>query len=134
MKPSIQERMERQISKVEEYNTLFDVVVTQAETSLSTQAANPADNQYVITTGSFITTITCNDNDWAAVTVNIDVPALDMSSRVADIQINVSGQMEEDYHNMPRNVRAQVLALIDDIYEAIQAYIDNNTTNTEEEN
>lgn len=126
MKQTIQERMERQISKVTAYNTLFDIVVTTSETSLSTQSTNPSDNQYVISLTGFTTNIICNDNDYNTVSVAIDAPdTTGMQSRIADVQININGNMEEDYHNIPRAIRTQILNLVDDIYEAIQGWIDN---------
>lgn len=126
MKQSIQERMNNQIAKATTYNTLFDIVVCTSEESLSTQSTNPADNQYIITTSSFNTVIVCNDNDWNTITVSIDVPALE-TARVADIQINTMGQLEEDYHNIPRSIRTQIFNLVDDIYEAVQGWIDENS-------
>ena len=126
MKQSIQERMNNQIAKATAYNTLFDVVVCTSEESLSTQSVNPADNQYIINTQSFNVIIVCNDNDWNTITVSIDVSALE-SARVADIQINIMGQMEEDYHNIPRSIRSQIFDLVDDIYEAVQGWIDENS-------
>ena len=126
MKQSIQERMNNQIAKATTYNTLFDIVVCTTEESLSTQSTNPADNQYIITTSSFSTMIVCNDNDWNTITVSIDVPALESAARVADIQINIMGEMEEDYHNIPRMIRTQIFNLVDDIYEAVQGWIDEN--------
>lgn len=126
MKQSIQERMNNQIAKATAYNTLFDVVVCTSEESLATQSVNPADNQYIINTQSFNVIIVCNDNDWNTITVSIDVSALE-SARVADIQISIMGQMEEDYHNIPRSIRAQIFDLVDDIYEAVQGWIDENS-------
>ena len=126
MKQAIQERMENQISKVTAYNTLFDVVVTTSETSLSTQSTSPTGNQYIISVPTFNENIICNDSDWNTITVSIDVPGLEPGGRVADVQINIFGDMEEDYHNIPRSIRTQVLNLIDDIYEAVQGWIDSN--------
>ena len=126
MKQSIQERMNNQIAKATAYNTLFDIVVCTSEESLSAQSVNPADNQYIINTQSFNVIIVCNDNDWNTITVSIDVSALE-SARVADIQISIMGQMEEDYHNIPRNIRAQIFDLVDDIYEAVQGWVDENS-------
>lgn len=126
MKQSIQERMNNQIAKATAYNTLFDVVVCTSEESLSAQSVNPADNQYIINTQSFNVIIVCNDNDWNTITVSIDVSALE-SARVADIQISIMGQMEEDYHNIPRSIRSQIFGLVDDIYEAVQGWIDENS-------
>jgi prolyl-tRNA synthetase len=126
MKQSIQERMNNQIAKATTYNTLFDIVVCTSEESLSTQSVNTTENQYIINTQSLNVIIICNDNDWNTITVSIDIPTLE-SARVADIQINIMGQMEEDYHNIPRSVRAQIFDLVDDIYEAVQGWVDENS-------
>jgi prolyl-tRNA synthetase len=126
MKQSIQERMNNQIAKATAYNTLFDIVVCTSEESLSTQSVNTTENQYIINTQSLNVIIICNDNDWNTITVSIDIPTLE-SARVADIQINIMGQMEEDYHNIPRSVRAQIFDLVDDIYEAVQGWVDENS-------
>lgn len=123
MKPTIEQRMETQMSKVRAYNTLFDLVVTTSEESLFITSTNPADNQYTITGESFTTNIICNDNDWNTVSVYIDVPALDTAARVAEIQINIQGGIEENYHSIPRSVRTQVMNLIDDIFEAVEGWI-----------
>lgn len=129
MKQSIQERMNNQITKATTYNTLFDIVVCTSEESLSTQSTNPADNLYVINTQNFNTSIVCNDNDYNTITVSIDVPTLETGARVADIQINIFGNMEEDYHNIPRAIRSAVFGLVDDIYEAVMGWIDENSSN-----
>ena len=126
MKQSIQERMNNQIAKATAYNTLFDIVVCTSEESLSTQSVNTTENQYIINTQSLNVIIICNDNDWNTITVSIDIPTLE-SARVADIQINIMGQMEEDYHNIPRSVRAQIFDLVDDIYEAVQGWVDEDS-------
>jgi 2-phospho-L-lactate guanylyltransferase (CobY/MobA/RfbA family) len=126
MKQSIQERMNNQIAKATAYNTLFDIVVCTSEESLSTQSVNTTENQYIINTQSLNVIIICNDNDWNTITVSIDIPTLE-SARVADIQINIMGQLEEDYHNIPRSIRTQIFNLVDDIYEAVQGWVDENS-------
>lgn len=124
MKPAIEERLNNQIGKARTYNTLFDVVVTASETSLSVTSTHPAENQFDLVTQSFNVSIICNDNDWNTISVSVDVPALDTAARVADIQINAQGGIEEDYHNIPRALRSAIFALVDDICDAIQGFID----------
>jgi hypothetical protein len=126
MKQSIQERMNNQIAKTTAYNTLFDVVVTAAEESLSQTSTNPADNQYNITTTDFETGIICNDNDWNTITVYINDPALQEGGRIADLQININGQIEETYHSIPRAIRRAVMSYVDDIFDAVEGWIDEN--------
>lgn len=131
MKPAIEERMNNQIGKARTYNTLFDTVVCAAEESLSVTSTHPSENQFDLVTQSFNVGIICNDNDWNTISVFVDVPALDTSARVADIQINAQGGIEEDYHNIPRALRSAIFGLVDDIYEAVQGFIDGSN---EEEN
>lgn len=124
MKPSIQERMQNQIAKTTAYNTLFDVVVTAAEDSLSQTSTNPTENQYEIATTDFTTGIICNDNDWNTISLYINDPALGEGARIADLQINIHGNIEENYHNIPRSIRRAVMAYVDDIYDAVESWVD----------
>lgn len=132
MKQSIQERMNNQIQKTTLYNTLFDVVVTTSEESLGATSTNPADNQYNIATTDFVSIVVCNDNDWNTVSVGIDDTALGTQARIADLQINIHGDIEEVYHNIPRSIRRAVMDYVDDIFEAVEQWI--NDDNLEEGN
>ena len=129
MKQSIQERMNNQIQKTTLYNTLFDVVVTTSEGSLGVTSSQPADNQYNLITTDFAVTVVCNDNDWNTVSIYIDDPALNEQARIADLQINIHGNIEEVYHNIPRSIRKAVMNYVDDVFDAIEQWI-----NIEEEN
>ena len=129
MKQSIQERMNNQIQKATLYNTLFDVVVTTSEGSLGVTSSNPADNQYNLITTDFAVAVVCNDNDWNTVSIYIDDPALNEQARIADLQINIHGNIEEVYHNIPRSIRKAVMNYVDDVFDAIEQWI-----NIEEEN
>ena len=132
MKQSIQERMNNQIQKTTIYNTLFDVVVTTSEESLGVTSTNPADNQYNISTVNFASMIVCNDNEWSTITIGIDDLALGTQARIADLQINIHGDIEEVYHNIPRSIRSAVMNYVDDIFEAVDQWINGN--NLEEGN
>lgn len=129
MKPGIEERMNNMITKTRLYNTLFDVVVTGSETSLGVVSTNPSDNQYNLTTTDFNAAVVCNDNDWNTVSVYIDDPSLGDQARVANLQINSHGDIEETYHNIPRSIRRAVMSYVDDIFDAVDGWI-----NTDEEN
>lgn len=126
MKQSIQERMNNQIQKTTNYNTLFDVVVTTSEESLGVTSTNPADNQYNISTVNFASMIVCNDNEWSTITIGIDDLALGTQARIADLQINIHGDIEEVYHNIPRSIRSAVMNYVDDIFEAVEQWINGN--------
>ena len=132
MKQSIQERMNNQIQKTTNYNTLFDVVVTSSEESLGVTSTNPADNQYNLETVNFVSMVVCNDNEWSTITIGIDDLALGMQARVADLQINIHGDIEEVYHNIPRSIRSAVMNYVDDIFDAVEQWI--NGDNLEEGN
>lgn len=127
MKPGIERRMTEQIEKTKVYNTLFDVVVEASEVSLKTPSTNPGDNQYVITTAEFTSTIICNDNEWNTISVYIDIPELGDQGRIANLQINAHGNIEETYHNVPRSIRKSVMDYVDDVFEAIEGMINANT-------
>lgn len=126
MKQSIQERMNNQIQKTTNYNTLFDVVVTTSEESLGVTSTNPADNQYNLETVNFVSMVVCNDNEWNTITIGIDDLALGTQARIADLQINIHGDIEEVYHNIPRSIRSAVMNYVDDIFEAVEQWINGN--------
>lgn len=126
MKQSIQERMNNQIQKTTNYNTLFDVIVTTSEESLGVTSTNPADNQYNLETVNFASMIICNDNEWSTITIGIDDLALGTQARIADLQINIHGDIEEVYHNIPRSIRSAVMNYVDDIFEAVEQWINGN--------
>lgn len=122
MKPSIQERMERQINLTTKYNQLFDLMVTTSETSFSTQSSNPADNQYSVITEALTVNIICNDNQYNTININIYDNGTD--SQIGTLQININGDVDESLHNVPRAVRRTINSYIDDLYEAIDSWID----------
>jgi hypothetical protein len=125
MRPSIEERMNRQIEKAETYNGMFDAGVTAVETATSETAVEVADNQYTVTSNALTTYITCSDNDYATITVNIDYQAAAGMQRVADLTVNVDGVYEETYHSIPRTIRNSVFNIINDVIDAICTLLDN---------
>ena len=124
MKPSIQERMERQIALATTYNTLFDLMVTTTETSFSATATNPADNQYNVETADIRVNVICNDNDYNTITIYIYNPATLENPQIGVLQISKNGDMDESLRNVPRTMRRLVNDYIDDIYEALDSWID----------
>lgn len=129
MKPGIEERMNNMITKTRLYNTLFDVVVTTSETSLGVVSTNPSDNQYNLVTTDFDTTVVCNDNDWNTVSIYIDDPSLGDQARVANLQINLHGDIDETYHNIPRSIRRAIMNYVDDLFDAVEQWINNEEEN-----
>jgi hypothetical protein len=129
MKPGIEERMNNMITKARLYNTLFDVVVTASETSLGVVSTSPSDNQYNLVTTDFNTAVVCNDNDWNTVSIYIDDPSLGDQARVANLQINLHGDIDETYHNIPRSIRRAVMNYVDDVFDAVEQWINNEEEN-----
>lgn len=125
MKPSIQERMERQIALATTYNTLFDLMVTTTETSLESTATNPAENQYNVDTTDLNVNVICNDNQYNTITIYLYDPSTQEGGQVGVLQININGDMDESLHNVPRAIRRKINAYIDDIYDALDSWIDN---------
>lgn len=132
MKPSIQERMQRQINLATTYNTLFDLIVETTETSFSATATNPADNQYNVQTESLQVNVICNDNEYNTISVFIYNLAVTENVQIGVLQININGDIDESLHNIPRAMRRAVNDYIDDVYDAIDSWIDNQTNGGEE--
>lgn len=132
MRPSIEERMERQLVKTRMYNGMFDTAVTAVEVSTTASATEVTDNQYSVTTGNLTTYINCTDGDYGTINVGIDYQADGSYSRVADLSINVDGTYEENYHSIPRAIRTTVFGIIneaiDDVLEFIEDF-DPNAVN-----
>lgn len=124
MKQSIQERMERQIALATKFNTIFDIIVTASETSLGASSTNPSENRYDVANEYLNTQIVCNDNDWNTVVVYIIDPSRQgESANIGTLTINGNGEIDETLHNIPRAIRRIVNDYIDDIYEAIEEWI-----------
>ena len=132
MKPSIQERMQRQINLATTYNTLFDLIVETTETSFSATATNPADNQYNVQTESLQVNVICNDNEYNTISVFIYNLAVTENVQIGVLQININGDIDESLHNIPRALRRAVNDYIDDVYDALDSWIDNQTNGGEE--
>jgi hypothetical protein len=124
MRPSIEERMNRQIEKSRTYNGMFDAGVTALETATSESAVEVADNQYTVTSNTLTSYITCSDNDYATISVNIDYQTAGGMQRVADLTVNVNGIYEETYHSIPRAIRSAVFNIINDVIDAVCGFLD----------
>lgn len=129
MRPSIEERMERQLVKTRMYNGMFDTAVTAVEVSTTATATEVTDNQYSVTMSNLTTYINCSDSDYGTISVGIDYQADGIYSRVADLSINVDGTYEENYHSIPKTIRTTVFGIInetiDDVLEFIEDFVPN---------
>lgn len=131
MKPSIQERMQRQIDLATTCNTLFDLIVETTETSFATTATNPADNQYNVTSTGIQVNVICNDNEYNTITVFIYNTTVTENVQIGVLQININGDMDESLHNIPRALRRTINDYIDDVYDALDSWIDDQTNGGE---
>lgn len=126
MRPSIKERMERQLVKTRMYNGMFDAAVAAAEFSTSATATEVTDNQYSVTVDNLTTNINCSDGDYQTISVGIDYQtAGGMSNRVADLTINVDGTYEETYHSIPKAIRTSVFNIINEAIDDVLEFIEN---------
>lgn len=124
MRESIEDRMERQISKARTYNGMFDVAVSAVETSLSATAVETMDNQYTVTVDNLTVFVRCNDSDNSTINVSVDYQSTTGNTRIADLTINVDAVYEEHYHSIPRTIRATVFDVINTVIDDITAFID----------
>ena len=126
MRQAIEERMNRQIEKSRTYNGMFDAAVTAVETAASGSAVQVSDNQFSVTSNTLTTYITCSDNDYATINVNIDYQAgTGNMQRVADLNVNIDGAYEETYHSIPRAIRSAVFDIVNDVIDAVCGFLDN---------
>lgn len=126
MKKQIEERINRKTSDVMIYNTLFSIAVETAETSFSSTSTSNGDNEYYISSSEMSVNITCNDNDWQTVTVSISSTNNNGS---ATININRNGDLEENYSHLSGTFRSKVYYFVEELYSAIETYI-NSTKET----
>jgi hypothetical protein len=103
---------------------MFDAGVTALETATSESAVEVADNQYTVTSNTLTSYITCSDNDYATISVNIDYQTAGGMQRVADLTVNVNGIYEETYHSIPRAIRSAVFNIINDVIDAVCGFLD----------
>lgn len=123
MKPTIEERMQRQIGLTTKYNELFDIIVTTVETSMEVTATNPAENQWDATTELVGVNVICNDTQYNTITVYINDIAATMNPQIGVVNVGIDGGIDESLHNVPRAIRRTVTGLIDDIYDAVDSWI-----------
>ena len=125
MRQAIEERMNGQIEKSRTYNGMFDAAVTAVETATSGSAVQVSDNQFSVTSNTLTTYITCSDNDYATINVNIDYQAdTGNMQRVADLNVNINGAYEETYHSIPRAIRSAVFDIVNDVIDAVCGFLD----------
>lgn len=118
MRESIQRRLNKCIEKVSLYNTLFDVAVCASEESLMKNSAHPTENQFDIITINFNVSIKCFDNDYGVVGITIIDPASGPLGLVAELFVDVNGNIEKTFYNIPQFIRNAVMSYVNDLTEA----------------
>lgn len=133
MRQEIQQRMNESIRNTTLYNELFDLVVSTTETSFNESAVMIYDNGFRVEANNIVVTIICNDNAYNTISVSIDYTPT--NSRIADLDINIQGVMNETYHTIPKACRAAIYGYANDLYDALEEFINtaNIPSNIEEE-
>lgn len=126
MRESIQRRLNKCIKKVSLYNTLFDVAVCASEESLLKNSVHPTENQFDIITINFNVFIKCYDNDQGVVGITIIDPASGPSGLVAELFVDVNGNIEKTFYNIPQFIYNAVMSYVDDLTEAFDNWQNNH--------
>ena len=129
MRQAIEERMENQIMKARVYNAIFDVAVAAVEEASSGTASQVSDNQFNVNIENLSISTVCYDSDYSVITVGIDYQTTEVNTRVADLSINIDGTYEENYHSIPRAIRATVFNIIDNVIDEVTSIIDSYDPN-----
>lgn len=126
MKAEIQARMNNAIQATTLYNTLFNLLVETSETALEVTATMLDSNQWAINGETISVGVVCNDNEYSTCTITIKQTSNDQA--VGYLTINIHGQINEEYHTLPRSIRQAVYGYVDEIYDAVEGWIDSSNT------
>lgn len=118
MRESIQRRLNKCIEKVSLYNTLFDIAVCASEESLLKSSTHPTENQFDIISINFNVFIKCYDNDQGVVGITIIDPASGPRGLVAELFVDVNGNIEKTFYNIPQFIYKAVMSYVNDLTEA----------------
>ena len=118
MRESIQRRLNKCIEKVSLYNTLFDIAVCTSEESLLKSSTHPTENQFDIISINFNVFIKCYDNDQGVVGITIIDPASGPRGLVAELFVDVNGNIEKIFYNIPQFIYKAVMSYVNDLTEA----------------
>ena len=118
MRESIQRRLNKCIEKVSLYNTIFDIAVCASEKSLLKSSTHPTENQFDIITMNFNVSIKCFDNDHGVVGITIIDPASGPRGLIAELFVDVNGNIEKTFYNIPQFINNAVVSYVNDLTEA----------------
>lgn len=130
MRQEIQQRMNEQIAFSTKQNTIFDLVVTVIDESIDTTTFNGVSEFRVEEGGLRYAIQTNEDMNYGNGAIYVYIDDTTTNTRYANLNINtVDGSISEDYFTMPRAKRNAIFALFGDIIDAVDSYINNETTN-----
>ena len=129
MRQEIQERMNRMITFSTTQNTIFDLIVNVVDESIAPTTYNGY-SEFNVIDGGLRYAIQTNENYAEGIgTIFIYIDNADTDIRYANLTVNLDGTTSEDYYTMPRTKRNAIFALFGDIMDAVDSYINNETTN-----
>lgn len=129
MRQEIQERMNRMITFSTTQNTIFDLIVNVVDESIAPTTYNGY-SEFNVIDGGLRYAIQTNENYAEGIgTIFIYIDNADTGIRYANLTVNLDGTTSEDYYTMPRAKRNAIFALFGDIMDAVDSYINNETTN-----
>lgn len=126
MRESIQRRLNKSIEKISLYNTIFDIAVSASEESLLKMSVHPTENQFDIITINFNVFIKCYDNDQGVVGITIIDPASGPRGLIAELFVDINGNIEKTFYNIPQFIYNAIMSYVNDLTEAFDNWQNNH--------
>lgn len=126
MRESIQKRLNKSIEKISLYNTIFDIAVSASEESLLKMSVHPTENQFDIITINFNVFIKCYDNDQGVVGITIIDPASGPRGLIAELFVDINGNIEKTFYNIPQFIYNAIMSYVNDLTEAFDNWQNNH--------
>lgn len=79
---------------------------------------HPTENQFGIITINFNVSIKCFDNDLGVIGITIIDPASGPLGLVAELFVDVNGNIEKIFYNIPQFIYNAVMSYVNDLTEA----------------
>lgn len=126
MNADIQNRMNTQITKVQLYNTLFDIGLTACEEETSHTGTLQSSNSFTLLSArnaNYRYTVICYDNDSPVFGITVDNIG-PVADRIAHLTVEYLSSNEvainESYYSIPRSMRSEVNAVFTAVYDLIE--------------